>query len=121
LPEEVQAYLRDGRLSAGHARALITAPDAVTLARSVIEKGLSVRQTEKLAKVKPGDEAEKRTSTPRAKPEKDADTKALESDLSAALSMSVSIDHQPGNEHGALTIRYQSLDDLDRLMALLSA
>jgi ParB family chromosome partitioning protein len=92
LPDEVQGYLRDGRLSAGHARALITAPDAVAKAPS--SKG---------------------------KMEKDADTKALESDLSAALSMSVSIDHQPGNEHGALTIRYQSLDDLDRLMALLSA
>lgn len=121
LPEEVQTYLRDGRLSAGHARALITVPDAVTLARAVIQKGLSVRETEKLAKVSPSDEAGKSAPTPPKKPEKDADTKALESDLSAALSMSVSIDHRPGNEHGALTIRYQSLDDLDRLMALLSA
>ncbi len=121
LPDEVQGYLRDGRLSAGHARALITAPDAVALARSVIHKGLSVRQTEKLAKVVPGEPSEKATSTPGRKPEKDADTKALEADLAAALSMSVSIDHLPGNEHGALTIRYQTLDDLDRLMALLSA
>jgi ParB family chromosome partitioning protein len=121
LPDEVQGYLRDGRLSAGHARALITAPDAVALARGVIQKGLSVRQTEKLAKVAPGERTGKKALSSKGKMEKDADTKALESDLSAALSMSVSIDHQPGNEHGALTIRYQSLDDLDRLMALLSA
>ncbi|MBE0453437.1 ParB/RepB/Spo0J family partition protein [Roseovarius autotrophicus] len=121
LPDEVQGYLREGRLSAGHARALITAPDAVALARTVIQKGLSVRETEKLAK------AETTGVSPRTRPRsaartgKDADTMALEADLSAALSMTVSIDHKPGDEHGAVTIRYQSLDDLDRLMALLSS
>ena len=118
LPEDVQEHLRKGRLSAGHARALITAPDASALARQIIQKGLSVRETEKLAKAEPAP-----TKTPKAsgKTEKDADTKALESDLSAALSMKVQIDHKPGQEGGALTIRYASLDDLDRLMALLSA
>ncbi|MDZ7710088.1 MAG: ParB/RepB/Spo0J family partition protein [Roseovarius sp.] len=118
LPEDVQEHLRNGRLSAGHARALITAPDASALARQIIQKGLSVRETEKLAKAEP---APNKTTKPSGKTEKDADTKALESDLSAALSMKVQIDHKPGQEGGALTIRYASLDDLDRLMALLSA
>ncbi|MAU52147.1 MAG: chromosome partitioning protein ParB [Roseovarius sp.] len=121
LPEEVLGYLRDGRLSAGHARALITAPDAVALARTVIQRGLSVRETEKLAKAGTGDSATVRDKVTQGPAEKDADTKALESDLSAALSMRVSIDHKSGEEHGSLTIRYRSLDDLDRLMALLSA
>mgnify|MGYP005849385159 FL=1 len=118
LPEDVQEHLRNGRLSAGHARALITAPDASALARQIIQRGLSVRETETLAKAGP---APRKTARPSGKTEKDADTKALESELSAALSMKVQIDHKPGQEGGALTIRYASLDDLDRLMALLSA
>jgi len=121
LPEEVQAHLRDGRLSAGHARALITAPDAAALARKIIQKGLSVRETERLAKADPAPDKGVASGKTGGKPEKDADTKALESDLSAALSMKVQIDHKPGQEGGALTIRYASLDDLDRLMGLLSA
>lgn len=118
LPEDVQEHLRKGHLSAGHARALITAPDASALAAKVIQKGLSVRETEKLAKADP---AQKKSGKRSEKAEKDADTKALESDLSAALSMTVRIDHKPGQESGALSIHYASLDDLDRLMALLTA
>lgn len=118
LPEDVQEHLRNGLLSAGHARALIPVPDASTLARQIIQKRLSVRETEKLAKADPAPVKTERKPT---KTEKDADTKALESDLSAALAMKVQIDHKPGQEGGALTIRYASLDDLDRLMALLSA
>ena len=121
LPEEVQAHLREGRLSAGHARALVTAPDAAALARKIIQKGLSVRETERLAKADPETRTAGKRGGTSGKPEKDADTKALESDLSAALSMKVQIDHKPGQEGGALTIRYASLDDLDRLMGLLSA
>jgi len=118
LPDDVQEHLRTGRLSAGHARALVTAPDASALARQIIRKRLSVRETEKLARAEP---APARTGKSGARHEKDADTKALESDLSAALSMKVQIDHRPAEAGGALTIRYASLDDLDRLMALLSA
>ena len=121
LPEEVLAYLRDGRLSAGHARALITASDPAALARSVIQGGLTVRETEKLAKQDGVADNRKQDVKPKRKSEKDADTKALEADLSAALAMSVSIDHAPGQDNGALVIRYKTLDDLDRLMALLSA
>ena len=121
LPEEVQVHLREGRLSAGHARALITAPEPAALARKIIQKGLSVRETEKLAKADLAPGKSGKTGKSGGKPEKDADTKALESDLSAALSMKVQIEHARGQEGGALTIRYASLDDLDRLMGLLSA
>ena len=123
LPAEVQTYLRDGKLSAGHARALITADNPAALAREVIKKNLSVRETEKLVKESAdnifadGGKTQKKA----LKPTKDADTKALEGDLSANLGMKVSVDHKPGQESGQITIRYSSLDDLDDLCRLLSA
>ena len=118
LPEEVQSYLREGRLSAGHARALITAPNPAELARLVIAKGMSVREAEKLAK-KPLQSGPRKPAGRRF--EKDADTRALEGDLSANLKMNVSISHEPGGESGVLSIRYNSLDDLDLLCRALSA
>jgi len=111
LPEEVLTHLREGRLSAGHARALITTPDPVALARQVISRGLSVRETEALAR-KAG-EPKQRKEKP-GKAEKDADTRVLEQDLSAALGMSVTIDHK-GHDGGVMMIRYKDLDQLDRL------
>jgi ParB family chromosome partitioning protein len=122
LPSEVQTYLSDGRLSAGHARALITADDPAKLAREVIKKGLSVRDTEKLAKKPTGNifsEDGKAKKSPA--PSKDADTKALEGDLAANLGMSVSLNHRPGQEKGQLTISYETLDQLDALCRILSA
>ena len=123
LPDEVQTYLRDGRLSAGHARALITAEDPAALAREVIKKGLSVRETEALVKKAISnifsDPTKKRK--PSKSVEKDADTKALEGDLSANLGMTVRLDHKPGQEKGQLTIIYESLDQLDTLCRMLSA
>ncbi|PZQ98055.1 MAG: chromosome partitioning protein ParB [Cereibacter sphaeroides] len=117
LPEEVQSYLREGKLTAGHARALITTPNPAELARMVIAKGLTVRQAEDLAKKETNSV---KTPRPRGKTEKDADTRALEADLSANLRMSVRIDHEPGGGSGTLTIRYNSLDDLDLLCRGLS-
>jgi len=118
LPDEVQGYVRDGRLSAGHARALITTDDPATLARQVIYRQLSVRDTEKLAKGR-GDST---GPSPRkaASAEKDADTRALEQDLSANLGMNVSIDHATDGS-GRVVIAYTSLDDLDTLCGVLSA
>ncbi|QGY00142.1 ParB/RepB/Spo0J family partition protein [Roseovarius faecimaris] len=121
LPLEVQSYLRDGKLSAGHARALITADDPVALAKEVIRKELSVRETEKLAKAQVENIFTEKGKSKPAAPGKDADTRALEGDLSANLGMKVAIDHKPGQEGGALTISYASLDDLDTLCRLLSA
>lgn len=115
LPEEVQLWLREGRLSAGHARALITTSDPVALARQVIARGLSVRDTERLAR------APARPDAP-AKPTrdpKDADTRVLEQDLSANLRMKVVIDHR-SDGRGTLSISYKTLEDLDALCQLLS-
>ena len=115
LPEAVLVWLREGKLSAGHARALVGNPNAIELAREVIAKGLSVRETERLT-------ASPKTPTvgtpSRRAPEKDADTRVLEQDLSANLGMKVHIDHR--GEGGSLTISYKSLDQLDELCQLLS-
>lgn len=118
LPDDVLAHVRSGSLSAGHARALVTTPDPARLARQVIARGLNVRQTEVLAQ----DEQRKipghsRRSNPK---EKDADTRALESDLTLNLGMAVRIDHEPGGNSGILSIRYTTLDDLDLLCRGLS-
>ncbi|ALG88875.1 MULTISPECIES: ParB/RepB/Spo0J family partition protein [Actibacterium] len=118
LPEEVQEHLREGRISAGHARALITTGDPAALAREVIAKGLSVRETEKLAKG-PKTSSPRPVSAPMG--EKDADTRALEQDLSANLGMKVEIDHPEGQESGAMVIRYKTLEELDELCRVLSA
>ena len=118
LPTEVQDMVRDGALSAGHARALIGSPKAAELAAQIVAKALSVRETEKLVKAQSTMNAPVRT-TARA-PEKDADTRALEADLSANLRMQVRIDHTAGLEAGMLSISYGSLDELDMLCQMLS-
>lgn len=118
LPTEVQDMVRDGALSAGHARALIGSPKAAELAAQIVAKGLSVRETERLVKAQ--ESAKPPTSKARNVPEKDADTRALEADLAANLKLMVRIDHSAGGESGELTIRYTSLEDLDRLCRILS-
>lgn len=112
LPEPVQRLVRDGQLSAGHARALITAPDPGVLAAKVVREGLSVRQTEALARKAPADTVRE---NPRGAPQKDADTRQIEGDLSAAIGMRVAINHGKDGA-GELRIRYRTLDDLDKLM-----
>jgi ParB family chromosome partitioning protein len=81
-----------------------------------------VRETEKLVKSASDSKAQSGTSPRKGRktPVKDADTKAIEDDLSAHLSMSVTIDHQPGAENGQITIRYDKLDQLDRLIGMLN-
>lgn len=117
LPTEVQDMVRDGALSAGHARALIGSPKAADLAAQIVAKRLSVRETERLMKDQSAPKAGRKIASA---PEKDADTRALEADLSANLRMQVRIDHASGAESGQLTISYKGLDDLDRLCQLLS-
>ena len=114
LPEYVRDLLADGKITAGHARALVTTDHPAALARKIVDDGLTVRQAEALAKeiVAPNDQ-----TVPRA-PTKDADTRVLESDLSAALGAKVSIAHKPDGS-GALSIKYKTLDDLDGLCRLL--
>lgn len=117
LPDDVQEFVRNGDLTAGHARTLVTAENPLSLAKQIIAKGLSVREAERLAK-KPADAPK---AAPKPKAEKDADTKALEGDLSATLGLKVSIDHKAGTEGGMVTIRYQNLDELDDICGILGA
>lgn len=117
LPDEIQGMVREGKLTAGHARALITAKDPIKLARLAVTNGLSVREVEAAAKKTPpsssAGQGKNRTG-------KDADTRMLESDLSAALGMSVVIDHDVQAGGGKLSIKYKDLNQLDDLMRLLN-
>ncbi|MEZ5777092.1 MAG: ParB/RepB/Spo0J family partition protein [Paracoccaceae bacterium] len=117
LPEEVQTWLREGKLTAGHARALIPTADPTGLARQVIARGLSVRETERLAKAPTKPERGGKGAGSRQ--EKDADTRILEQDLSANLGMRVVIDHK-GHDGGSVVIGYKTLEQLDQLCQLLS-
>jgi ParB family chromosome partitioning protein len=110
LPETVKAMIEDGRLSAGHARALLGAQDPEALARRVVARGLNVRQTEALV------QAEK--APPRRAAAKDADTLALERDLAERLGLNVAINHRGAG--GTLTIRYRTLEQLDDVVQRLS-
>ena len=117
LPEEVLGYLRNGKLSAGHARALVPAEDPALLARQIISKGLSVRQAESLAK----NPVNKAKSTNKINVEKDADTKALEQDLSLNIGMKVTVDHNVKASNGTVTLAYNNLDQLDEICRILTS
>ncbi len=119
LPKDVLNWLVDGKLSAGHARALVGHDDAVALAQQIIQKGLSVRETEKLVKkgLNTGNPSRGRSAGGEAK---DADTLQIERELSAQLRMKVNIEHKPGQDGGKLSISYKSLEQLDDLLSALS-
>ncbi len=114
LPDAVKSMLGDGRLSAGHARALLTAADPTALAEMVVKKSLNVRETEALVS-KAAKPEEKKSAT---KPAKDADTLAVEKDLTQALGLNVEISTK--KKGGVLTLRYSSMDQLDMLIRRLS-
>ena len=97
---------------------MIGSPKAAEIAAQVVAKGLSVREVERLMKA----QESAKPSAPRAAkgPDKDADTRALEGDLSANLKMPVRIEHASGGESGDLVIRYGTLEELDRLCRILS-
>ncbi len=120
LPDDVQVLVQERKLSAGHARALITSDNASDLAKKIVKGGLSVRATEALVKKDAAGDAPRTPKPPKKLVEKDADTRALENDLSAILRMGVSIDHKTGGESGSVTISYDSLDQLDELCGVLS-
>lgn len=117
LPDEIQTMLQDGQLSAGHARALITADDPLALARRAAKEGLSVRDLEKAAKAPPKGSASKPKSRTKTK---DADTRIIEDDLSRILGMGVVIDHDTDAGGGKLSIKYKDLQQLDDLLRLLN-
>ncbi|MDV3458604.1 ParB/RepB/Spo0J family partition protein [Sphingomonas sp. HF-S4] len=109
LPQPVRQMVVEGAIEMGHARALIGAPDAERLARTVAEKGLSVRETEKLAReAKPG--SQRREGSGGAG-DRNADIQALERQLGDVLGLNVKIVH--GTKGGTLTLNYSTLDQLD--------
>lgn len=116
LPAGVQAMVADGRLSMGHARALITAPNAEALAAEVLRRDLSVRETEKLAKA---GKADRKAAKPNAvSAPGDADVAALERQLGDILGLKVLIAY--GEKGGQITISYSTLDQLDLVCQRLS-
>jgi ParB family chromosome partitioning protein len=117
LPEPVRDMLSSGTLSAGHARALIPTSDPVTLARSIIAKGLSVRDTERLAQNDIRAQNDPNYGKPSPKEEKDADTLALERTLSDSLGLDVTVNHKASG--GQLRISYKTLDQLEEICRLL--
>ena len=112
LPEGVLEHVSAGRLSAGHARALITAPDAAALAEQVLAQGLNVRQAEALARQAAAGPKPARVGAERESGG-NADVAALEQDLADALGLKVQLVDRRGK--GELTIRYASLEQLDDL------
>lgn len=112
LPDKVKTLVTEGKLSAGHARALLGAPDPGALARAIVAKGLNVRQAEQLAR------GEKPGGKTRAAAAKDADTKALEAEMTSRLGLKVMINHR--GQGGMVMIRYQTLEQLDDLLRRLS-
>lgn len=128
LPDSVRDAVEEGKISAGHARALLVVPNSESLLGQVIAKGLSVRDTEKLvqrAKAPESGDDDGAASTGTGKRrrssgrEKDTDTLALERDLSALLGLTVSIDFKPG-QGGVLSIEYRTLEQLDDVLSRLS-
>jgi ParB family chromosome partitioning protein len=118
LPLTVKRLLGENKLTAGHARALLGTEDPVALANEVVRRGLNVRQAERMAK-----RGKIKTSARQAQPKafgdtKDADTRALERELSMVLGLIVSID--PTGTGGTITIRYQTLEQLDDVLRRLS-
>lgn len=122
LPSLLQEMVREGDLSAGHARALLVAKRPEELAQKVMKEGLSVRATEQLvAKEKQPDNV---TNLPvkknTAQSEKDVDTLALERELSDKLGMDVILDLKKTKDSGTFKIAFTSLDQLDYLIQKLS-
>jgi ParB family chromosome partitioning protein len=113
LPGGVMDHLSAGRLSAGHARAIASAPNVAALAEQIVEQGLSVREAEALGRRAQERSEPRARSAPGAPRGKDSDTRALEQDLEGTLGLKVEIDDRGGK--GELRITYASLEQLDDL------
>ena len=113
LPEGVLQHVRTGKLSAGHARALITAPDPVSLADQIVAEGLNVRQAEALARRAAEGPRGRKPGAASSGGEGSADVAALEQDLADALGLRVQLADRGGK--GELTITYGNLEQLDDL------
>lgn len=112
LPDSVKELLRTGRLSAGHGRALLAVEDPEQVALRAVERGLTVRDLERLGQSESDHSLKKKAAQPE-NPLKDADTRALERMLEDKLGMTVNLTF--GKHGGEVRIRYQTLDQLDAL------
>ena len=111
LPESVKAMLRDGRLTAGHARTLLNVDDPEARAREIVESALNVREAEQRSKGK---------SRPRrGQVEEDVNVRDTELNISNKLGLVVKIVHK-GDKGGEVRIRYQTLEQFDHLIRRLS-
>jgi ParB family chromosome partitioning protein len=120
LPAPVRELVSSGALSAGHARAIVSTSDPVALAKTIVEKGLSVRDAERLAqKDAAGTGRSDDAQQPKAGADKDADTLALERQLSDALGLKVAISHRAGG--GQLRIDYTTIDQLEEVCRRLNS
>jgi len=117
LSDGVKKLLQDGKLTAGHARALLTSKNQQALAEKIVKQGLSVRQVEYLAQ-KAANETGKDTTATKSAKSKDVDTLALEEEMSSLLGLSVSIDSR--GTGGMISISYRTLDQLDDILQRLS-
>jgi ParB family chromosome partitioning protein len=112
LPEEVQAYIIVGKLSAGHARALVAVPDPLATAKLILAEGLNVRQVENLMHDIRGPPSKLRT--PGRPLPKNVDTLALEKRVGDILGLRVSVDHK--GPSGTMHIKYRDLDQLEEIL-----
>ena len=118
LPDDVRAMVIDGRLSAGHARAILTSVNPLALAQLVIADGMSVRQIEAALRYEKH-AAESGTAKVAKVKTKDANVAALEKELAQLFGLKVTIDTE--GETGSLTIHYRTLDQLDDVLKKLRA
>lgn len=116
LSEPVKAYIRTGKLTAGHARMLVGEPNAEELAQEIVARDLNVRQVEAMARERAQRNGKKHANgrRPNGAAAKHADTVAIERRLADALGLEISIEHR--GERGVLSIRYSNLDQLDDLV-----
>ena len=112
LPAEVQAHIVSGKLSAGHARALLAVPDPTATAQLILAQGLNVRQVEALVHDISGVAPKPRASRPVLV--KDADTLALEKRVGDILGLDVKVDHK--GPDGTMHIKYRDLEQLDDIL-----
>ncbi|MCC6918138.1 MAG: ParB/RepB/Spo0J family partition protein [Alphaproteobacteria bacterium] len=113
LPPEVRRLVEEGKLTAGHARALVTAADPIALAKAAVEQGLSVREMEALARS--AQTTPQKGGRKATRPVKDVDTMRLEKDMSAATGCRVQIEPDHNGESGRVVISYRDADAFDEL------
>ncbi len=127
LPDNVQAFVIAGDLSAGHARALIGVPDAADVAQDVISRGLSVRATEKLAEDLRAGAGGKKTKSKKSKktaPAQEMHVKEIEDRLTDSLGLKVSVVVQSKTKDvvtGYVRVDYRNLDQLDLIFDTIQA